>query len=353
MTGGTARTTGPVTPLRLPRLSRNEAQARSMVAQRARELPIRLAQTDWSVTLVPLEAAQPAAAPDGWTLQAEWAGAAVAIVLPGQAASAWVRERFPDIDLARLPDAYGAAILEAVSSDLAAAVSALQRGPARLVAAARGGEARDLAHLFSLSLASASGERIAGQLATDSLGLMLVAGLLAQRPPQPNEIDADALPIVVRIELGHTALTGAQLRQLVPGDTVLLQHAYTRADGQLFLAAGAGGFAVRHDEGARLTVTRAWSPLELNMTTPAESTPPLAPDALPLRVTFDLGERSLTLGELRALQVGQTLELGRPLAQAVTLRVNGCALGSGELVDVDGRLGVTLTSLAPGAGAAP
>lgn len=74
-------------------------------------------------------------------------------------------------------------------------------------------------------------------------------------------------------------------------------------------------------------------------------------EPLPLRLVFDLGERAMTLGELQSLQVGQSLDLGRPLSSSVTLRVNGAQVGTGELVEIDGRLGVTISALcAPGAG---
>ena len=60
---------------------------------------------------------------------------------------------------------------------------------------------------------------------------------------------------------------------------------------------------------------------------------------------FDVGELSLTLGELQTLQVGQPLTLSRPLSSAVSLRVNGALIGTGELVEIEGELGVTITSL--------
>ncbi len=69
-------------------------------------------------------------------------------------------------------------------------------------------------------------------------------------------------------------------------------------------------------------------------------------DQLPLRVTFDLGDLAMTLGQVRELQVGQSIDLGQPLTSAVRVRVNGLLIGLGELVDIDGRMGVTVTSLA-------
>jgi type III secretion protein Q len=53
----------------------------------------------------------------------------------------------------------------------------------------------------------------------------------------------------------------------------------------------------------------------------------------------------MTMAELEGLQPGEVLELDRPLEEAVTIRANGTAVGSGRLVDVDGRLGVQVVQL--------
>lgn len=68
---------------------------------------------------------------------------------------------------------------------------------------------------------------------------------------------------------------------------------------------------------------------------------------VPITLSFDLGERTLTLGELKTLQVGQSLALDRPLSSAVAVRANGALIGWGELVLIDERVGVTLTALGP------
>lgn len=68
-------------------------------------------------------------------------------------------------------------------------------------------------------------------------------------------------------------------------------------------------------------------------------------DRLLMRVAFDVGERTMTLGELQALHEGQVIELGQPLSTAVSIRVNGALVGTGEMVEVDGRLGVSVTSI--------
>jgi type III secretion protein Q len=68
-------------------------------------------------------------------------------------------------------------------------------------------------------------------------------------------------------------------------------------------------------------------------------------DQLPVCLSFDLGEKILTLAELQALDAGSAIQLDRPLQDFVTLRVNGQVVGEGQLVDMDGRLGVMVSRL--------
>ena len=73
-------------------------------------------------------------------------------------------------------------------------------------------------------------------------------------------------------------------------------------------------------------------------------------DELPVRLSFDLGERGIALGELRTLMPGYTFQLGRDVRRAVIIRANGRAIGEGEVVDVDGRIGVAILRLSNAAG---
>lgn len=62
--------------------------------------------------------------------------------------------------------------------------------------------------------------------------------------------------------------------------------------------------------------------------------------ALPLRLHVVLGEREFTLSEIQSLSPGTIVELETAKSDPVRLMVNGRVLGEGELVDVDGNLGV-------------
>ena len=67
---------------------------------------------------------------------------------------------------------------------------------------------------------------------------------------------------------------------------------------------------------------------------------------VPVRLGFDLGERLITLDRLRTLAPGEVFELDRPVADGcVRIRANGMDVGLGELVEVDGNIGVRLKAL--------
>ena len=68
-------------------------------------------------------------------------------------------------------------------------------------------------------------------------------------------------------------------------------------------------------------------------------------DEISIRISFDLGERSLPLAELRTLAAGYVFELGRDLRRSVVIRANGKVIGEGELVDIEGQTGVSVLSI--------
>ena len=76
------------------------------------------------------------------------------------------------------------------------------------------------------------------------------------------------------------------------------------------------------------------------------SGPTNAPDlrTLPVRLHVVVGEKELTLAEMENLVPNTILELGTGKADPVRLVVNGKTMGEGELVEVEGKLGVRILS---------
>jgi len=70
----------------------------------------------------------------------------------------------------------------------------------------------------------------------------------------------------------------------------------------------------------------------------------LAPD-VPVQVIAVIGKRSVTIKELMELRMGQVIDLKRPPSETVDVVVNGKLFARGELVEIDGKLGVKILKL--------
>lgn len=336
------------------RLTRNEAQARTTIAQRAGGLPLRLGTATWQARLHPV--ASPAGPAPDYVVRLEWAGAALALCLPAAAIEQTLSSVLGGADLPPVPSTLADAVLEAGVGELLQSLQALGRGTPQLLGWGPADSATLQAlppHACDLSLAADDGvHAIAGSLHLDGLGLLLVAGLVGKRPPLPGPLD-DSVPVALHAEVGFTRLPASDATALAPGDVVLMDAFFATADRALWLSPnGAHGVHVQWPAPAdaatppRLTVIQPWTatmPASPD-TSPAETA---ALDSVPVRLSFDLGEVSLTLAQLRALQPGQTVDLGHPLAGAVRIRANGALVGEGDLVEIDGQIGVSVRHLFP------
>ena len=63
---------------------------------------------------------------------------------------------------------------------------------------------------------------------------------------------------------------------------------------------------------------------------------------LPVRVHIVLSQLEMTLAELNQLRPGSIIELDCEKSESVQLAVNGKITGEGELVEIEGRIGVRI-----------
>ena len=68
-------------------------------------------------------------------------------------------------------------------------------------------------------------------------------------------------------------------------------------------------------------------------------------DQVSVRLEAFLGASQMTVAELAALREGAAVPLDAPLNQAVELRLNGVAIGRGELVSVGDKFAVRLIEI--------
>ncbi|MDE0365540.1 MAG: FliM/FliN family flagellar motor switch protein [Gammaproteobacteria bacterium] len=74
----------------------------------------------------------------------------------------------------------------------------------------------------------------------------------------------------------------------------------------------------------------------------SESPTAVAAEDLPIHLVFVAGELEVPLRDLRRIRPGYVFKLHQPPDRHVVVRANGKTIGRGELVDVDGRVGVRL-----------
>jgi flagellar motor switch protein FliM len=67
---------------------------------------------------------------------------------------------------------------------------------------------------------------------------------------------------------------------------------------------------------------------------------------IPLQIAVELGRVSTTAEEVVALKVGHVFDLNRVAGEPLDLSVNGKVVARGELVEIDGNLGIRILSLA-------
>ncbi len=138
----------------------------------------------------------------------------------------------------------------------------------------------------------------------------------------------------VRVAIGAATLRRATARTLAPGDTLIPDR----------LATDAATLIVGRSRWRARPIERGW---QIEHQEPPMSDPdePLALDA-PITLTVELAHMEVSLEAIAGLAPGAVLETGRPIGGPVTLRAGGAVLARGELVDVEGELGVRILETA-------
>jgi type III secretion protein Q len=358
--------TGTQRSLDLPRLSASEADALTTLARRAVEIPVSAwadssSKPRLSLSLLHESDAAPVLT-EARRFAIEWAGARLYADFPLACVETWLATYLGG-ERQTLPAAWREAAAERACQWLLSTLSDLGRGAAHLVGGAVSHEPPSAPpvgirqrFLLSLQLDPSAQQVMHGVLYLDGLALLLAASLLRDQPPIDGPVEREALPLVLRFTLGETRLPLAQLRSLGKGDVLFFAQSYMAPEGRLQLVL-AGSRGQWWTLGGRIEAETLHieTPIRaMTSQTPATESDSMDEQAVdfehvPVRLTFDIGERVITLGELEKMQPGETIALGRPLKEAVTIRANGAPIGTGVLVDIDGRLGVSVTRLhAPG-----
>lgn len=86
------------------------------------------------------------------------------------------------------------------------------------------------------------------------------------------------------------------------------------------------------------------SPLPRQMSSVDKKVVNLTSD-IPVQIVAVLGKKSVTVKDIISMRMGQVIELNRLPNEAIDLVANGKLVAKGELVEVDGRLGIRILKI--------
>jgi type III secretion system YscQ/HrcQ family protein len=166
-----------------------------------------------------------------------------------------------------------------------------------------------------------------------------------------------AMPLALSIVAGATSTTGADFARLSSGDVFLPgEWRLVRAGGSeraelsgpVLLAAPSSGVGTRAELGGdgRLVLRGDLEPLcaaeaEMSETQQADGLVE-ALGEVPVVVRVEIGEARMAAREWASLGRGDVVSLGRRVGESVLLRVGGVPVARGELVEIDGEVGVRI-----------
>lgn len=173
---------------------------------------------------------------------------------------------------------------------------------------------------------------------------------LLKRLPREQRDPAiwQGVPVMVSMQVGNQMLSLAQLASLRTGDIVLLN----RPSAGRVLVVDARLRADVREQGDDYVLDSDWYIDERNevsmeeITNDTESLPSVVLDQLTVPLVCEVGRLALSMAQLQALKPGAVLPMHRREDQAVDLLINGQKVGQGELVRLDGALGVRVVRLA-------
>jgi type III secretion protein Q len=282
-------------------------------------------------------------------LHIEWAGGQLALDLAPWVLDRWLSMVLGVAEISELPEAFRPVALEHIVNWVLQSLGQGGRGAARLstteLAAGRPAQAT---HAAQLELQFNDGQTLTAVVHMDSLALMLVGSLAQAQAPAVDESAFDDLPVMLQMCIGQTRLPLDQMSQLQVGGLVFMAQPYLGDGDHLLLRARTGArqyfSASARVDGLQLLIVSA--PMNTHTPTPDEADDAeMSLEQMPVELSFDLGHKTITLKELRQLGEGQALPLDRPIEQGVSIRANGALIGQGQLLDIDGRIGVLISQL--------
>jgi len=356
--------------LKLPRLSGGEAAARTALSALASGLDTDDMAGGLRFSLIPVSFATGGNA--DFTRRFRWSGAQFALTGTKTLEKHLAAHAFDCGASIEYAPVLREVALERFLGELTRRLGMLGRGAPELVDDAPASELRFTYRWQAWPMAEGAAvdagcpSSMRGELHCDSLGQLIAGGLVtafAKARNLPASLSSNDLRVRMNLHIGHATLPFDSLRSLREADVVLLEacalrerlitlsigpsHSWlARLDNQrLIILEGPSKIMNLAQNAAASPLDSDEAPLEDFGSFDMENVEPTSLESLPVTLTFDIGQRQMTVAEAFKLSAGTVLDLGRPVGRAVHIRSGGVRIGEGELVEIDGRVGVSIVRL--------
>jgi type III secretion system YscQ/HrcQ family protein len=162
--------------------------------------------------------------------------------------------------------------------------------------------------------------------------------------PSDSNQDWEEHVTPLKLEISRTVLSMQEVNGLQVADLILLDDTRFQQQGLLHVCMDSGYCCEARFtsvEKNAITINSEWSHMSDNEQ--KQSIDHIG--QVPVQLSFDLGQKTLSFNEVRQLRPGYVLELGISLPEVVQIRSQNRLLGTGELVEINGRVGIRVLSL--------
>ena len=151
---------------------------------------------------------------------------------------------------------------------------------------------------------------------------------------------------LVHIEVASLFLSINEIKQLTLSDVLFVEESIYFQNHTLFLRLASGArFKARQTSGDTLEFLSEEKIMPESSNDQMKEKPIVNINDMPIRLSFDLGEESLTFKEVTNLRPGYILNLKKPFTNIIKIRSQNQLIGQGEIIDIDGKVGVRITQL--------
>jgi type III secretion protein Q len=256
-----------------------------------------------------------------------------------------------ETDVSALPAQLRLALLETAFAELADQIEAASRKSFRVASlqlvSDQSGAEIDLQTGEGIAWkAECDGREFEGELLLDASGVMFASNVARSREHDVRErLRLQPLPITIQFVVGTTTLPLSAFSSIQVRDVIILDECCLQQQETLTVMVAKNTVFRARLSGTQIVVTEGLANIMDESYDETEFATHEIVSDLPIKLTFDLGQRVLPLGELQLVAPGYVFDLGRDLRQGVIIRANGMRVGEGELIDIEGRTGVAVLSI--------